>query len=302
MGGGGGILGQAGQIGGALTGGALAGIPGIAAGTSLGGSIGGANADLLPRVNTDGQQNIANAGLGAFQQSQNNINQLQPQQQQFGQQLAQGALGQGPSIAGMQLQQGLDQNLAQMQGAALANRGINPALAARQVAMQGAANTQAMQGQAAIGRLEEQRQQQAAFGNYLGQQNQQAANYLGAASGAQQAVNNTQTQNANRGTQALGGILGGASSALGFLAKYDGGEIPPIGKSGPQSNFGKCYKQGGEVPGKAAVAGNDPKNDTVKAMLSPGEVVIPRDVMSSKDPAEAAKKFVAAILAKKGKK
>lgn len=35
-------------------------------------------------------------------------------------------------------------------------------------------------------------------------------------------------------------------------------------------------KEGGEVPGKAKVKGDSPKNDTVTAKLSPGEVVIPR--------------------------
>jgi len=60
-------------------------------------------------------------------------------------------------------------------------------------------------------------------------------------------------------------------------------------------------QSGGSVPGQASVKGNSYDNDTVPAILSPGEVVIPRDVMQSKDPAQEAAKFVAAILAKKGK-
>lgn len=58
----------------------------------------------------------------------------------------------------------------------------------------------------------------------------------------------------------------------------------------------------GHVPGKAAVKGDSLKNDTVPAMLSPGEVVIPRHVMQSADPAGNAAKFVQAVMAKKGKK
>jgi hypothetical protein len=54
--------------------------------------------------------------------------------------------------------------------------------------------------------------------------------------------------------------------------------------------------QGAIVPGKAKVQGNSEKNDTVPAMLSPGEVVIPRDVMQSSDPVSGAAKFVAALL------
>lgn len=57
--------------------------------------------------------------------------------------------------------------------------------------------------------------------------------------------------------------------------------------------------QGAMVPGKAAVKGNSIKNDVVPAVLSPGEIVIPRDVVNSKDPAGNAAKFVAAIMAKK---
>lgn len=59
-------------------------------------------------------------------------------------------------------------------------------------------------------------------------------------------------------------------------------------------------KTGGHVPGKAKVKGDSYSNDTVKAQLSPGEVVIPRSVMGSKDPASGAAQFVAAILAKQG--
>lgn len=57
--------------------------------------------------------------------------------------------------------------------------------------------------------------------------------------------------------------------------------------------------KGGGVPGKAKVRGNNLKNDTVPAMLSPGEIVLPRSVTQSADPVHSAAKFVAAILAKK---
>lgn len=44
---------------------------------------------------------------------------------------------------------------------------------------------------------------------------------------------------------------------------------------------GMCMKSGGQVPGKAQVPGDSPKNDTVHANLSPGEVVIPRSMVQS---------------------
>ncbi len=42
----------------------------------------------------------------------------------------------------------------------------------------------------------------------------------------------------------------------------------------------KDFRDGGSVPGHAAVHGDSPKNDTVAAKLSPGEVVVPRSAMS----------------------
>lgn len=59
--------------------------------------------------------------------------------------------------------------------------------------------------------------------------------------------------------------------------------------------------KGGDVPGKARVAGDSPKNDTVQTLLSPGEVVIPRSIINSKDPVKGAANFVAEQLRKNGK-
>lgn len=97
-----------------------------------------------------------------------------------------------------------------------------------------------------------------------------------------------------------GGASGGAGMASGggagsAMMVAQGGEIPV---SGPKSNVGSALKAGGSVPGKAAVKGDSYKNDTVKALLSPGEVVIPKSVMESEDPAGESAKFVQAIMAK----
>lgn len=58
------------------------------------------------------------------------------------------------------------------------------------------------------------------------------------------------------------------------------------------------FKPGGHVPGKATHTGDNLKNDTVPAMLSPGEVVVPRTVTQSQNAPEKAKAFVAAVLAR----
>lgn len=54
------------------------------------------------------------------------------------------------------------------------------------------------------------------------------------------------------------------------------------------ASLAKAFKfsRGGVVPGKANVPGNSLKNDTVKANLSPGEIVVPRSAAS--DPSSAA--------------
>jgi len=59
---------------------------------------------------------------------------------------------------------------------------------------------------------------------------------------------------------------------------------------------------GERIPGKPKVKGNSYANDTVPKTLKEGGIVIPNSVMQSKNPSHQAKKFVAAILAKKGTK
>lgn len=53
--------------------------------------------------------------------------------------------------------------------------------------------------------------------------------------------------------------------------------------------------KGGEVPGEPKVFGDDERNDTVDAKLSPGEIVIPRSITESPNAAELAGHFVAAV-------
>lgn len=65
-------------------------------------------------------------------------------------------------------------------------------------------------------------------------------------------------------------------------------------------DVGSKLKEGGKVPGKAKMSGDHKQNDTVAAKLSPGEVVIPKSVMESDDPAAGAAQFVAALAKKKG--
>lgn len=66
------------------------------------------------------------------------------------------------------------------------------------------------------------------------------------------------------------------------------------------------YRSGGHVKAaapsqKAVASGNSYANDKVPAMLSEGEIVLPRSVTKSKNPPAAAMRFVQAVMAKKSK-
>lgn len=245
------------------------------------------------------------------------------------------ANGTGPNPAQAALNNATGQNVANQAALMAGQRGgsANAGLLARQAAQQGAATQQNAVGQGAamqanqslnalnqLGGIAGQQvaQQQGALNSYNSdaQNNQgQVLNSIASqnsnATQAQGNVNNVQSQiaqnNANAAGKAAGGLFGGLGSALtgGLFAQ---GGVVPAAPNGPRSKVGMfcsggmSMKSGGHVPGKAMVKGNSFKNDTVKAMLSPGEIVIPRSVLQSPDPINNAAKFVAAIMAKHGKK
>lgn len=112
-------------------------------------------------------------------------------------------------------------------------------------------------------------QYSAAAGDALKSGAQDTAAKMGLASGA---------------AQAIGAMVGGMAGQQGAKEatkseKYDynkGGMVEGCG----YCEGGMCMKHGGQVPGEAKVAGDSPKNDTVPAKLSPGEVVVPRSALS----------------------
>lgn len=103
-----------------------------------------------------------------------------------------------------------------------------------------------------------------------------------------------------------GGVASASTPGLASSGAYGpayakGGEVT----SGPRSNVGKHLhgvmnaKSGGNVPGKANVQGDSGANDTVPAMLSPGEIVVPRSAASNPDKAAS---FAKRVAMRKGKK
>lgn len=245
--------------------------------------------------------------------------------------------GTGPNPAQAMLNQATGANTAN-QAALMAGQrgaGANVGLMARQAAEQGAANQQNAIGQGAT--LQAQ-QSLGALGQAGGLANQQAANQIGAvgnynqlaqnqqqmllnALGAQNNANVANTSNmnsanagmaqtnANNTAKLVGGLFQGAAGAMAGGAA--GGGV--VTKSGPLvpshlKDMQEIYhgspvpmRTGGVVPGGAKSAGDSPRNDTVDAKLSPGEVVIPKSIMESDDPASRAAKFVADLI-KRGAK
>ncbi len=63
---------------------------------------------------------------------------------------------------------------------------------------------------------------------------------------------------------------------------------------------GGSVKAGSEKE-KATVKGDSYANDKIKAVLSEGEVVLPRSVMNSKDPVRSSADFVRKVMAKRKK-
>jgi hypothetical protein len=100
--------------------------------------------------------------------------------------------------------------------------------------------------------------------------------------------------------QQQGGVPSTGTAALAkgmgdFMAGFNGENARAIGEKG-MSMMPMLLSNGGLLPG------DHPKNDIVPAMLSPGEIVIPRSIAQSPDAAEMSAKFVAAIKKNKGKK
>jgi DNA polymerase II small subunit/DNA polymerase delta subunit B len=86
----------------------------------------------------------------------------------------------------------------------------------------------------------------------------------------------------------MDGLVSGVGSALSAAALFaDGGTMD--------------FTPGGPVPGQAKFPGkNDPRNDTQKALLTPGEDVLPLSVTQAPDAPERAKKFVEMLQDRSG--
>lgn len=182
------------------------------------------------------------------------------------------AEGKTPSLAGLQYQQALRQSQAAIQSQLASARGLSPEQAQSIAAQQQAAMGASGAAQSAQLRLQEQMAAQAALGNLLGQQRQQEL----------------------LGGQLAAGVMGTATSG-----ELSAAQLRAKATEAATEQDIKPFAHGAEVPGRAKFKGDTRANDTVPAMLSPGEIVLPRTVAQSEDAPEKAKKFVEAIKKQK---
>lgn len=206
--------------------------------------------------------------------------------------LAAQAAGRGPSLAQMQFARALQEAQAAAQSQLASARGLSPAQAQQLVLQQQAAARQQAAGQSAALRLQEQMAAQANLGTALAQARQgsilesSTAGQLGALAGQmgarQQELEQQRLikeQELKREEQAA--LEKGISTLVGTGA----------------SAFFKAG--GGEIKGRAKFKGDTRSNDTVPAMLSPGEIVLPRTVAQAPDAPEKARDFVESLKKKK---
>lgn len=144
---------------------------------------------------------------------------------------------------------------------------------------------------------------QEAYGQIQRQQDewQKNANLAGMKAGAYTGQANylqNLSNQRNQGSSNMGAGVGGiASNLAGILSSSSGSSgSPDVGYGagvtkamhegtdpamyGGMSQGGQVhdYRDGGQVPGEAKHPGDHPANDTVHAMLSPGEIVLPRTI------------------------
>jgi hypothetical protein len=199
------------------------------------------------------------------------------QQQGLAEALKQQMMGAGPSPAQEMLKQATNRGIKQSSAMVASQKGINPALAQRLAAENAAASSQEAAGQGAVLRAQERIAAMGGLAGVLGQMGTQSLQGQGQYLGANANENQTNAGIAQANTAATAGVVGSLLNSA--------------GAAGQGGMRGKA--EGGKIDGLANVPGDSYANDTVPAMLSPGEIVIPRS--KAQDP-EKAKAFVDQLL------
>jgi hypothetical protein len=211
-------------------------------------------------------------------------------------------------IADQQFANALSKSQAAVASEVGGMKGLSPAAMAQLIAQGGATAAGTSAGQRALASAQERvanerllgETQSAAINPTLSYQLGTQGNQLGTAQlGSQQTgaglnlIGNMLTPMNQSAAGGLGGGGGGGSSSVAG-ADWSAGATDTAG--------GMSYMSpGGEIDGAAKEAGDSPDNDTVPAVLSPGEIVLPRTVAQAADAPERAAAFVAALKKNGGK-
>jgi hypothetical protein len=225
----------------------------------------------------------------------------------------------GPSVAELQLQRTLSQNQQALAGEiAGAGRSINPALARTLLIQQQAKAAQQAAGEGALLRAKEQAEAQNSLASQLTAMRtaEQNATQTAGSLGLQQEKLGVETQEAQKQREFDAAKANQEASLAYEKNKTDnarnsrkdfGSFLTEAGRVASLFNRGGMvtnYAGGGKINaamGKLTKMDNE-KNDTVPAMLSPGEIVLPRSIVSAPNAPTAAARFVEALLANKDKK
>lgn len=216
------------------------------------------------------------------------------------------AMGQGPSVAQGLMSQGLQQAQSAAASQAAGSRGVNAGLAARMAMQSQAGLANDAVARAGIMRNQEMMQANEAYGGMLAQLAQRRMMEEQARMGGAQAFQNFKEQRDQMAQQRESNMISGLAQA-GMQAGMMYMGMPPkptnlnVGQASdmtknmrtPQSNM-MLASEGGIVPGQAKTKGDSEKNDTVPALLSPGEIVVPRSIVK-KGPS-AIKSFAQKLL------
>lgn len=271
-------------------------------GSVVGGPVGGLSKGFSEAAGTQSQYQAGMPGIyqqnfqPGLSQSASGFNQNINSQNELAQALMAQSRGEGPNPALLQLQQTTGQNMANANAMAAGARGVNPALAMRLAQQNAAMQNQQSAGQAALMSAQQQLGAQGQLAGLYSNIGQQQLGMQGALQQGQSAQNNAITQG-SIGIQGSNQNTAAANAAQN--AAIAGGVLEGIsGAAAGAGGGGKGKAAGGRIDGKAEVKGDSPRNDKVPAMLSPGEVVIPRT--KANDP-DKAREFVAHLMKSEGK-
>lgn len=182
--------------------------------------------------------------------------------------------GGGPNLADAQLKQATNRNLSNAAALQASARGGNPALAARNTAINQAGIAQEAAGQSGIQRMEGQLAAQSQLGNVLGQGKGQELEQAGQANQASQAGQALNVQN-TLGAAAINAPAQTANNQLG--AQYLGAGMNAIGAIGSGAQAMGLFHDGGEIPsydGGGMMPGVDHGRDEMTIGARPGEVMV----------------------------